>query len=185
MLGIFIAILSWSSFAVEGHFTYQGQNDLLLTKRFETVYPAAPDHKARMQELLAEGYECQPKLQFVQCSKFIMETVTPPLVTNFKPDFQDVVFGELKSISTIAQGTDVLQYSADQQVTIDGVVYDSPIYTESANLVKVSVGDFNKGTGIGFVVGKDVISQVLTLNETQSQWVFKSHTISASFAKEP
>jgi hypothetical protein len=177
----FITFFITQVFAVEGHFSFQGQSEVLTSTRYETVYTPADEGKLRMQELLSEGYTCEPKLQFMQCSFSYENDIMP--VLNFAPKVQSVTFGPIQSIATLYQGDSLLQYEAQQKVIVNGKVYPSSMYYESKDFVKVTVGTPDQNNYYSFVVNKDSVSYIELLNETESKWAFKSYWIESALTK--
>lgn len=175
-----IALVIGMAFGVEGSFEYHGQYNVLASQRFETVYPASEAGKMRASELRAEGYVCQPKLQFLQCSKQLEGLpVLPESLSALSPLAQSVEFGAVNSMDLITQGDELAIFAADQTVIIDGVkTYSTAQYLERPDLVKITVGEASDPANYySFVVYSDSVSMVQSVSKTESKWAYSTYLV--------
>lgn len=180
---LFIVLMSLISAAIEGNFTFKGEHQLLQAQRFEVVYPASTPGKARLQELLNLGYTCQPKLQFYQCTATSAESTVPQNISA-QITKSEVIFGPVKSVTPIAQGDHLLQYEADQNVSVDGINHKPVIYLETATQIKVTVGDPTSSEYHSFVVYKDAVGKVDSYQAKESPWAFKKYVVETKFTRD-
>lgn len=176
MWGI-ILVLASTAWGLEGHFTYQGEQQTLSTVRKETIYTGSAAGKERLLELRAEGYNCSPKLQFFQCT---LSMEPESLKDIFTPKAQDVIFGPVIALNTQYQGEGFIQYEADQNVIVNGTSYSKATYYELKEFVKVAVGNPDSSNYHSFIIGKNSIASVEQKNQTESKWVYKTHWVEST-----
>lgn len=174
---ISLALLLTSAWGIEGHYVYQGDQETISTVRKETVYPGSAAGKARIEALREEGYSCAAKLQFVQCA---LNSDPEDLKSWYVPVVKEVIFGPLISLNTLFEGESLIQYEADQTVTVNGVSYSKAMYYEFKTFVKISVGNVDQGNYFSFVVGKNSIASIEQINKTESKWVYKTHWVEST-----
>ncbi len=172
-----LLLLFATAWAIEGHYVFRGDMQTLSTVRKETVYPSSIAGKERIEELRQEGYSCTSKLQFVQCT---LSTDPEELKNIYTPKVKDVVFGPLISLNTQYEGESLVQYEADQNVTVNGHSYSKATYYEFKNFVKISVGNADQGNYFSFVVGKNSIASIELVNKTESKWAYKTHWVEST-----
>ena len=176
-MGGFLLLLVSAVWGLEGHFVYQGDQETISTVRKETIYPGSAQGKARLQELREEGYNCSPKLQFFQCT---LSMEPESLKDIFNPKAQDVVFGPVKALNTQYEGEGLVQYEADQTVTVNGVLFAKATYYEFKNFVKVAVGNPDSSNYFSFIIGKNSVTSVEQKNQTESKWAYKTHWVEST-----
>lgn len=179
LLNIMVSLLVGSVYAVEGQFSYRGQYTVTGSTRYETVYPSSPAGKVRLEALRADGYACQPKMQFVQCKKVFPGLATlPESLNSVSSPVQNATFEPVQAMSLISQGDDVAIYEAAQAATVDGTSYSMVKYIERTDMVKASVGDPNAQEGYySFLIFPDFIAILDTASVTESKWAFQAYDI--------
>lgn len=166
--------------AVEGHYMYQGEQQILSTVRRETVYAGSATGRQRVDELRDDGYSCAAKLLLIQCSK----NLTPEsLSANYTPQIKQVSFGSIEALNTLYSGDSLLQYEADQSVVVNGVAFNKAMYYEFKDFVKVAAGDSSVGNYYSFFVAKEGLQLIEQKHVRESKWVYKTHLVQSTLQK--
>lgn len=108
-----------------GAFTYQGSFVHLQTRAEEVVNRAYAKGESRYRELLAAGYDCQPKSnRLALCAKNLEPETGEDLVRRIHEAHEKdlVVFGELQAGPSLVEDTDIFRVWSIQQSLEDGGV---------------------------------------------------------------
>lgn len=173
MFTLFTTILSFNFlFAFEGTFQATGEFDTIQEKRIEVIDSRSTKQMQKLESLKKKGFHCGKVGHFYKCKQFSENPSLDPSIKAFSKR-QIFEFGPMLSKEIIADGDDLLQYKAEQRITVDGVEYEEALYTETSRIKKIQIGlEKNQGS-IYVIVSKDQIYELQKYKKTNSRfsWV--------------
>ena len=169
-----ILLLSNSSFALEGDFSYQGQNEIIQVRHNRVLYKKSSLHMKMYQELKNQGYNCQSKRDFFHCVKFLKDKPKPKQMPE-SPHMM-VEFQEPTQIDLITESDHFTQWIAVQKVSIDEMEFAKVAYSKTPSHLKIEV-EPDSIHSIHFIEYEDQIGELLQTQEKKSRWEWTTYII--------
>ena len=110
------------------------------------------------------------------------------LVNLLTPKTREVVFGPVHSLTTQFEGDSLVQYEASQKVQINNLIFDKATYFEFKDFVKIAVGNPESENYFTFIVGKDSISAIESVQASafdgELDWNYKTHWVESTLQQK-
>lgn len=169
----------------KGVYNFSTQFEVLMKKRFETVYGFTDSGRERISFLRADGYICNNTgREIFLCSGFLPEQGTESeiraSVLDRMQSINKVEFDELRSEpSIISEGSALKTWQVEQKVEFAGKSYNGYRYLVGDGFEKIFLGEPAEQTFE--ILGNQKLGFPFILNETDSREVYRKYLVMSLF----